>query len=355
MSVVPIVGVDPSHYVKSRANESKLGQAIALLPTAAAGSYDAFQAAIAQAYRDGQRVAIVGVPESIGARANLGRGGAEGAWEAYLNSFLNLQANSHLPVHEALLVGAVDCQALMQEAAELDSNDAGELARLRELCADLDQLVMRILRPLFETGFEVILVGGGHNNAYPLLRSLADATEQGCGAVNLDPHADFRLREGRHSGNGFSYAYVEGALSYYHVMGLHEGKNNAESLKQLANAGFRFHSIHRLYDMLFTDAMQDVSAKAASWLCPLGIEVDVDAITQIPASAINYAGVTVAQSYRYVSQLAELESARYLHLAEAAPVLHPAGIAAGNTQCGQLLSELSLAYLRGRQRRAPAV
>ena len=44
-------------------------------------------------------------------------------------------------------------------------------------------------------------------------------------AVNLDPHADFRATEGRHSGNGFSYAYMDGALGFYHVVGLHPGKN----------------------------------------------------------------------------------------------------------------------------------
>ncbi|MEX1221726.1 MAG: arginase family protein [Idiomarina sp.] len=345
--------VDPSHYVKPRQHETRVGQAVALLAEVANESTDGYAEALAKAYQQGQRVAVVGVPESIGPRANLGRSGAEGAWEAFLGSFLNLQATPHLPVHELLLVGAVSCGPLQQQAAQLDPQNAGELARLRELCGELDQQVMRVLRPLFQAGFEVILVGGGHNNAYPLLRSLADITEVGCGAVNLDPHADFRLREGRHSGNGFSYAYVDGALEYYHVVGLHEGKNNATSLKQMRDAGFRYHSIHRLYDMLFTDAMQDVTAKAASWLCPLGIEVDVDALSQVPASAFNYTGLTVAQGYRFVSQLAEVETARYVHLAEAAPALHPSGTAAGELQVGQLLSELALAYLHGRQRRNP--
>jgi arginase family enzyme len=29
-------------------------------------------------------------------------------------------------------------------------------------------------------------------------------------AINFDAHSDFRILEGRHSGNGFSYAYEEG-------------------------------------------------------------------------------------------------------------------------------------------------
>jgi formiminoglutamase len=31
-------------------------------------------------------------------------------------------------------------------------------------------------------------------------------------AINFDAHSDFRILEGRHSGNGFSYAYEEGFL-----------------------------------------------------------------------------------------------------------------------------------------------
>lgn len=346
--------VNPARWVKPRDHETRLGQAIALLPEAAFDSPASYQDYLHTAYSEGQRIALVGVPESIGARANLGRGGAEGGWDAFLSQFLNLQATPHLPVQDLLLIGAVDCDALQDQADQLDAGEPVELAQLRELCQRLDNLVMQVVKPLFNAGFEVILVGGGHNNAYPLLRSLADVTEQPCGAVNLDPHADFRAREGRHSGNGFSYAYMDGALGFYHVMGLHEGKNNALSLKQLADAGFRYHSIHHLYELYFTEAMQDVSAKAASWQAPLGIEVDVDALAGMPASAINFTGITMAQGYRYVSQLAELETPRYLHLAEAAPALHPAGLAAGKTQCGQVLTELTLAYLHGRRRRLAA-
>jgi formiminoglutamase len=40
-------------------------------------------------------------------------------------------------------------------------------------------------------------------------------------AINFDAHSDFRILEGRHSGNGFSYAYEEGFLKNI-VFGLHE-------------------------------------------------------------------------------------------------------------------------------------
>lgn len=349
--MLPLLPLDPAAYVVARADEIRLGQAIHYLADTAAAHPDNFAAALQQAYSAGQRVAIVGVPESIGPRANLGRGGAETAWPAFLSAFLNLQDNWHMPSHDILMLGQIDCADLQAEADSLDPQHPSELAQLRALCSKLDQRVAQILGPVFSAGFEVILVGGGHNNAYPLLRSLADTAAQPCAAVNLDPHADFRLREGRHSGNGFSYAYVEGALADYHIVGLHEGKNTAASLKQLADANFRYHSTSHLRDMYFTEAMQDVAARAAAWQRPLGIEVDIDAIQGVPASAINYAGCQVVQADYYVRTLAELPTTRYLHLAEAAPSLHPSGVAEGNRQVGQVLTELTLAYLTGRTRR----
>jgi len=315
-------------------------------------SADSFEQAIQEAYASGKRVALLGVPEDIGPRANLGQGGADQGWQAFLAQFLNLQHTHALPFEDLLLVGHVDTHELMQEADTLDPKKPHELLRLRELCALLDSRVEFVLKPLFAAGFEVILIGGGHNNAYPLLSALHQVTEQPCGAVNLDPHADFRPREGRHSGNGFSYAYTDGALGFYHVVSLHEGKNSATSLRNLADANFRYHSIHHLYDMNFVDAMRDVTAKAASWQVPVGVEVDIDAIQFAPASAFNTAGVSVNQAYRYVSDLASLENVRYLHLAEAAPACHPAGVKAGMHHAGQLLSELVLAWLRARVRRA---
>jgi formiminoglutamase len=38
------------------------------------------------------------------------------------------------------------------------------------------------------------------------------------GAINFDAHSDFRILEGRHSGNGFSYAYEEGFLKKYFIL-----------------------------------------------------------------------------------------------------------------------------------------
>lgn len=338
--------VDPSAWVNVRPHETKIGQAIHCLPAT-----NDYQQRLADAYADGQRVAVVGIPESVGVKANLGRPGAEGGWQAFLQSFLNLQLTGLVSSHELLLVGAVDCDDLQRQADTLDANDEHDLAQLRSLVGSIDARVQQIIEPLFAEGFEVIVLGGGHNNAYPLLRSLYQVTEQPAAAVNLDPHADFRATEGRHSGNGFSYAYMDGALEFYHVVGLHQGKNSASSLRQLHDAGMRYHSLHRLFERPFYEVMDEVVAKADSWQRPLGIEVDVDVLTAVPASAINYSGLSLAQGFQYVKRLAEVAETRYVHLAEAAPALCSAGFEEGLKQTGQVLCELATAYLHGRERR----
>lgn len=340
---------DPSAWCTPREGEVRLGQTVQALPQQA--NLDSYASALAHAYEQGARIAILGVPEGIGPRGNLGRGGAETAWNAALKGLCNLQATPFIASQDLLMVGQVECHDLQQQADALRTNDASQVNRLRELCSELDQRVMQALVPLFRAGFEVILIGGGHNNAYPLLRSLSEATDTAVAAMNLDPHADFRAREGRHSGNGFSYACTDGFLANYHVVGLHEGKNNAESLRQLADAGFTYTSIHQLYQSNWNEQLAALRVQADTWQRPLGIEVDVDALQGVPASAINFNGLTIAQGYSYIAELAAVPHSRYLHLAEAAPSLHPAGREAGDAAIAQLISELVLAYLHGYQRR----
>jgi len=343
--------IEAAAWFTPRAGELRLGQRVHCLP--AVDTAAAYREQLHRAWDQGQRIAILGVPESIGPRANLGRGGAEHAFAAALRGLLSLQDNPMIPAQELLLVGQVDCTDLQQQGDALRSSDPSELAQLRALVGRLDQRVQAALTPIFETGFDVILIGGGHNNAYPLISALYQATNLPVGAVNLDPHADCRTREGRHSGNGFSYAYHEGSLRHYHVVGLHEGKNNAEILATLTHANFSYCSIHHLYVADWHSELTAIANKAEAWQVPLGIEVDVDALHGVPASAINFNGLNIAHAYSFVERLAQLPHTRYLHLAEAAPSLHPAGREAGDMACAQLLSELVLAYLHGFQRREP--
>ena len=55
---------------------------------------------------------------------------------------------------------------------------------------------------------------------------------------------------------------------------------------------------------------------------PLGIEVDMDGITDMPSSALTPSGFSVEEVRRFVRSMNSRFEAAYLHLAEAAPVIN---------------------------------
>jgi formiminoglutamase len=65
-----------------------------------------------------------------------------------------------------------------------------------------------------------VVIGGGHNNAYPLLKGAAKGLQQAqqtplpqINCINLDAHTPVTgPEEGRHSGNAFRYAESDGFL-----------------------------------------------------------------------------------------------------------------------------------------------
>ena len=81
----------------------------------------------------------------------------------------------------------------------------------------------------------------------------------------------------------------------------------------------------------------------------LGIELDTDSISGMPVSAYTNCGLSVADAEYFVWRLAQLPQSRYLHLAEAAPSQHPAGLKAGMNEAGQILTALVIAFLQSHQ------
>jgi len=325
------------HYTAIREGEKKLGQKVGIINT----SED-----ISTATHQGYRFALIGIPESIGPVANHGNAGAEKGWDAFLTSFLNLQSNTFLSGDNILLLGHIDCDDLMRATLSDTSR-----THQQQLCEQLDQRVHHILLSIFNAGLIPIIIGGGHNNAYPIIKACAEAKQQAMAISNLDPHAYFRALEGRHSGNPFHYAYSEGHLEHYSVLGLHEQKNSADALHSLIKLQFPFYSMQKIFwrkEITFDECITKIQAYLTSTLSPIGIEVDVDAITEMPSSAITRAGISLDDALFYVHQIATLPKVQYLHLAEGAPSRHPAGEQAGKRVVGQALAELSCAFIKTR-------
>jgi formiminoglutamase len=336
-------------YKKRRANEHHIADAIAL-PDENLSLKDNLAAAKSN---DVQYV-ILGVPEDIGPRANCGKGGADKGWSNFLPVFLNQQSNHYFDWSKCLLLGEVDVEDLQHQSYQVTFTDH-KLTSLRELCDALDKRVMSVLKPIFSQDLEVILIGGGHNNAYPLIASLANATGEAVACANLDPHADFRATEGRHSGNPFRYAYEQELLSHYCVVGLHEQKNNQNSLDALDDAGFPYYTLQNL-KMRATESYEDQLFEAREYVAetagPIGIELDLDAIKNTGASAYSVTGFSVEEAVRYVYRMSTLRSVRYIHLCEGAPSQHENSEFTSH-EIGQTLTQLVYAYMQARVKKEP--
>lgn len=251
---------------------------------------------------------VLGVKEDVGPRANFGLSGAALAFDCFLKRFLNMQSNSFLNGSEVLFLGEVVVNA-----------DFTSIDDLRIGVSELDDFLVSLLVPIYEKGLIPILVGGGHNNAYPLIKACSLVQGAAINVVNCDPHADFRVLEGRHSGNSFSYAMQEGWLANYAVLGLHQQYNSQSMLNRLSDKDcyVTFFEEYLRGQRDFLADLDDVFLKASD--VSLGVELDMDAIIDMPSSAFTPSGFTLEETRRYVIKCAKSKKAAYLHLPEAAP------------------------------------
>jgi len=333
-------------YLKPRLGETKIGQQLQL-PDA-----KNIKQSLALLQRHGARFVLLGIPEDMGPRANLGGGGADQGWIAFLSNFLNLQHNNFIKSEQLVLLGHVHCDDLQQQSYSLDVANIDDLATLRGLVETLDARVNHIIELITESNLIPIVIGGGHNNALPILQGTALAKNQSIAAVNLDPHTDFRALEGRHSGNGFSYAAKQGVLSHYFSLGIHQLKNSENNLKSLNDYGFPSVSIQEIITYRQISLEQAIN-KAVEYLSlsqkPVGLELDLDSIAYMPASAYTNAGFTLSDAQYYVHRIASLEQCCYLHLAEGAPSQHPAGIESGMVDIGNAIASLVCSFVQTKQ------
>lgn len=315
-------------YINAREGEAKLGERIGLLEHEAN-----WQTALANT---AAKFVVIGVNEDIGVRANLGVGGAGSAWLPFLKSFLNIQDNRFLDAASVLLLGEISF-------SEKYSDD---IALLREQTSIVDDAVFDIVKNVFAAGKIPVVIGGGHNNAYPILKAMSTVLDKPVNAVNLDAHSDFRIEEGRHSGNGFRYAYNQGFLKRYAMLGLHEAYNSEPVLKEL-------YSDEDLMPLLWEDIFMrnKFNWEAAIQQClrhvnehEFGVELDVDSIENVLSSAMTPLGVTPQQAMAYLYAAGLDKNSCYLHLPEA---VSNRADGAQSLLSGKMLSYLVQAFIKG--------
>lgn len=294
---------DLLQYVSLRAGESKVGERIT--------TWDS-------THWKSAKFVIIGVEESIGPRANKGRPGAEGAFQAFLSKFLNMQSNKLFEAKDVALLGRV----------KIDSDEVS----LSDLVETLDAFLFKTIADHLSPGQIPILIGGGHNNALPLIKYLSTIHANRVNVVNLDAHADYRLLEGRHSGNSFSYAYDLGYLNHYEIFGLHYQYNSQQIFDDLKRDGHSF-TLHEDYVIGSRNYAEDFEKyiRESNVNIPLGVELDLDSIERMPSSAFTPVGVTVREALKYLRTMAKHQKIGYLNLPEGAPTSEEDALIVGKT------------------------
>jgi len=292
---------DIDNFVIYRNGETKLGERVEIYSHLGEDFLAPGVISVEELEKTKAKFVLLGIPEDIGIRANAGIAGASTTWQPALMAFLNIQSNRFLSGEEVLVLGHLE----IQEPADSSSNG------LRNKVTNIDDLVYPVIEKIVAAGKIPIVVGGGHNNAYPIIKGTSLAKKQAIDVLNIDAHADLRKQEGRHSGNGFTYALAENYLANYFMYGLHQNYNNEEILNQIEtnpklNAVF-FDDI--LKGIIDKDFFTEIGSGA-------GLEIDLDCIQNVLSSAETPSGFAVNDIRKLILTIGKEFS--YLHISEGA-------------------------------------
>jgi formiminoglutamase len=296
---------------------------------------------------------LIGIPEDIGVKANMGIGGTDSAWLSFLQAFLNTQSNDFFEGSNIILLGHFDFSDI-EKLIEKNAHGYDEkLAAYRHAVNTIDDEVEQLIHIITQNKKIPIVIGGGHNNSYPCIKGAAKGFYKAgvlpiaqINAVNLDAHADFRPMEGRHSGNGFSYAEADGYLEKYCVLGLHENYLPQNVWMDMVNNPFvdciTYEDIFLHEKRTFLQSVAHATEFTSDTLC--GVELDLDCIENALSSASSPVGISINHARQFVSYTAADSKVAYLHICEGATQLADGRT---NSSTGKMISYLVSDFVKG--------
>lgn len=302
----------------------------------------------------GAKYVLFGVPEDLGAKGNLGIGGSDTLWIPFLQSFLNIQSNDFFDGGEVMIVGHFDFGDIQYLIDTTAKSEDERIEAYRHAVNTVDNEVEHLAKLITETKKIPIVVGGGHNNSYPLIKGAAKGWHKAgviqlaqINCINLDAHADYRPMEGRHSGNAFRYAEEDGYLQKYCIVGLHENYLPQNVWTDIVNNPFidiiTFEDIFVHEKRTFTQAVAHATGFTEDTLT--GIDIDLDSIQNTLSSAMTPVGILPLYARQYVSFTAADSKPAYLHICEGATRLSDGRMDATS---GKLISYLVSDFIKAR-------
>jgi formiminoglutamase len=339
--IIPFTINDLARVTNHRSGEIKFGEKMITVPK------DSDTIAFLKTCE--AKYVLFGIPEDIGVRANYGRPGAASAWESAIKSIANIQHNRFCKGSQLIVLGQLNVSEEMKEVENLDFNDVDDRSKLSQLVEKIDKEVSHIIFNIVKLGKIPIIIGGGHNNSYGNIKGSALAKGKPINAINFDAHSDFRILEGRHSGNGFSYAYEEGFLKKYFIFGLHENYTSKSVLDNIKKIEDRVR--YNTYDSVKIRKEKELHQEMVLALDFVnddffGLEIDLDAIPNIASSAMTLSGFSVEELRQFISFFAKNKNTTYLHICEGAPDLSEEK---NNHLIGKLIGYLVTDFIKANQ------
>src|SRR5258705_2219901 len=151
---------DVLSLTKLRRFETKLGERVTVINNA-----ENIEASLKESTA---KFVLAGIPEDIGIKANDSVGGADTAWIPFLQQFLNIQSNDFLDGSEILLLGHFDFGDIQYLIDTTARGEEEKLEAYRHAVNTIDEEVESLVKIITEAKKIPIIVGGEHNNTYPL-------------------------------------------------------------------------------------------------------------------------------------------------------------------------------------------
>jgi len=273
------------------------------------------------------RFVVLGIPEDFGVQANYGVGGTDTAWLSFLDAFLNIQSNDFLTGENTLVLGHFDFGDIKFLIENNAYNSEEKINAYRHALNMVDEEVENLLKVIASAKKIPIIIGGGHNNAYPVIKGVAKGLHKAeliplsqINCINLDAHADYSVADGRHSGNGFRYAEEDGYLGKYCMIALHENYISQNVLMDIHNNPF---IDYITYEEIFIHERKNfiqAVAHATGFTedSYTGIDIDLNCVENILSSAVTPSGITPLLARKFVTFTAQDSKPAYLHICEGA-------------------------------------
>ena len=255
---------------------------------------------------------IFGIREDLGIFANTSKIGTYKTWKIVLKNLTNRNRNTITTPKKVLILGYLDFKKIQKKLFSYDPNNKKDIAKARRKIELIDQKVAYVVHQIVKAGKKPIIIGGGQNNAYGILKGTSLALNAKLNSVNLSPQTGFVKKEGRHSGNGFSYAYAEGFLRNYIVLGLDPATTDETILKTLdkikaAKYGM-FDAFQLKYDKQLRRATKHISD------APFGLDIDYGIISGNEESSTT---IPVEKVREFITYFSTMPNVLYLHISNA--------------------------------------